>query len=476
MKMNRKKKLIYGFVAFLLLMLCFYMIARGIYADNLAQVDVASPEAMPLNHAVNVVGNVNCGSEEAVFVPENLPVSRVQVRQGDQVKVGDVLFACDMDGLWSRVKEQELEISKLTLQLQAISKNTQLSKNENAKQQSRAEEDYQNVLKTAQTDVERAQIDVNRAENRVKECENEIAFLKQQMQNRNGGQVSGGDAMNTTTDAALNSAMEEAKTKLCGAQTNLETAGRTLTDVIAANDKALKNVSRQIEDAKAEMPADATYATLSLELEARKEQMEEYSSILENDGQVLAKREGLVTGVNIEVGGWTSSQAAFLFADTESPYVFETHLSKEQKQYVSQGMPATISLEGNRKCKGKVDYLTESRLGDGSFDVTVYLEDSMGSPGESGILRTSLQTEIYGCCIPLEALHQDSNLRNYVYVLVETEGILGTELSVRKQFVEILDQNDSYAAIRPGAFGEDVKVITYATKEITEGSIVRMRN
>ncbi len=574
--MSRKKKLIFGFFIFLFMMLCFYLISRGIYAKGLVQVDTVSPEAMSLNHSVSVAGNVSYGKQEAVFVPENLPISQVEVRTGDQVEAGDVLFICDPEVLSEMIKEEESEIAGLKLQIKILSRNSQLEKKTKEKQENRAEEDYQDISESAQTDVNRAKEDLEAAkeqlkqhekssvqvtseeerkrrqeayhsyikkvqeaemekadaEKKVRSCqgriqakEEEITALRQTILDLENSQVSGGDAsallleeararLNEAENALLTLRKElsdaqalEEKTKQAlltlienpvekpdfsgedsakkqwedtknNLEKNVQAAGRQLEDANMAKEEAVKNASRALEDAKEEQFADATYETLKLELDVKEEQMEEHRLLLENEGQVRAKQAGLITGVHVEAGGWTSREAAFLFTETEADLLFEVHLSKEQKQYVSPNMQASITLGGSlmQIVKGKVDYLTESPLGDGSFDAAIRLEEGVGSPGENGILKTSLQTETYGCCIPLEALHKDSNQNDYVFLLVETKGILGTELSVRKQFVQVLDKNDRYAALDPVTLETEDKVITYATKEMNEGDIVRMRN
>lgn len=574
--MSRKKRLILGFSIFLFMMLCFYLISRGIYAKNLVQVDAVSPEAMSLNHSVSVAGNVSYGKQEAVFVPENLPISQVEVRTGDYVEAGDVLFICDPEVLSDMIEEEELEIAGLKLQLNTLSRNSQLEKKTKKKQENRAAEDYQDISESAQTNVNRAKEDLESAneelkqhentsvqvtdeeerkrrqeayqryikkvqeaekanadaakavracQSRIQEKEQEITALRQTILDLEKGQVSGGDASV--------SLLEEAKAKLDEAEKSLQTlqkelteaqaleektkqalrtltenpvekpdfsgedsakkqwedtksnleksvhaAGRQMEDANAAKEEAVKNASRAVEDAKEEQPADSVYETLKLELDVKEEQLEEHRLLLENEGQVRARQAGLITGVRVEAGEWTSGQAAFLFTDAEADLLFEVHLSKEQKQYISQNMQASITLGGSLQqiVKGKVDYLTESPLGDGSFDAAIRLGEGVGSPGENGILKTSLQTETYGRCIPLEALQQDNYQKDYVFLLVETEGILGTELSVRKQFVQVLDKNDKYAAIDPGTLDAEEKVITYATKEMNEGDIVRMRN
>lgn len=571
---NKKKRIIFGFIIFLLVMLCCYLISRGIYANNLVRVDVVSPEAMVLTHSVNVPGTVTCGQPEAVFVQKDLPVSQVQVRAGDTVEAGGVLFTCDLEILSELAEEKEEEIKVLKLQLQTLSKNTQLEKEAKERQKSRAAEDYQDTLDTAETKVKRAKEDagwadeqlkqheqtfvqgtsaeerirlqeayqsyqrklsearaavnaaaesVSACQEQIREKEEEIAALKQIIgdgsvtlsENSSGGTAAVSEeekkleeaekalkilqgnleqAKNLEEEAkktllALTenpveapdfSAEDSAKKQWEDTKDNLEkgvqTANRGLEDANVAKEGALQDASRAVEDANTVLPADCTYETLSLELEAKEEQLKEYSLLLDNEGRVCAKEAGFIMEVNVQAGSFTSAQAAFLFADIEDGFFFEAHLSEEQRQYVSRNMQASVYLSDHQSIKGTVDYLTKGQQGDGSFDAAIRLEEGVGSPGESGILKTSLQTEIYGCCIPLEALYQDSNLRDYVFVLVETESILGVELSVQKQYVQVLDKNDTYAALDPSSFDVEQKVVTYATKELKEGAIVRMRN
>lgn len=69
----------------------------------------------------------------------------------------------------------------------------------------------------------------------------------------------------------------------------------------------------------------------------------------------------------------------------------------------------------------------------------------------------------------------DENKRYFVYVLREENTILGTELAAEKRMVEVLDKNDRYAAIEPGAVDESTELIVTATKEFGDGDIVRRK-
>ena len=75
----------------------------------------------------------------------------------------------------------------------------------------------------------------------------------------------------------------------------------------------------------------------------------------------------------------------------------------------------------------------------------------------------------------LEALREDENQRDYIYVLGKRSGILGEELAAEKVYVRVLDQNDSYAAIEEGALDADAEVIVSETAELNEWDIVRYK-
>ena len=121
------------------------------------------------------------------------------------------------------------------------------------------------------------------------------------------------------------------------------------------------------------------------------------------------------------------------------------------------------------------DYLTEEESSPGSFRVLMNLPEGVGTIGQSGSFRLSVQSELYNCCISIDALHTDENQRNFVYVLGERSGILGKELTAEKLMVEVLDKNNRYAALQSGALDGNTKVINAADRDFAEGDPVRMK-
>ena len=79
------------------------------------------------------------------------------------------------------------------------------------------------------------------------------------------------------------------------------------------------------------------------------------------------------------------------------------------------------------------------------------------------------------CCVPLEALYKDQNGRSFVYILNERSGILGPELAAELVYVNVLDQNDRYAAIEEGVIDSDTEVIVSTTEALADRTIVRYK-
>lgn len=107
------------------------------------------------------------------------------------------------------------------------------------------------------------------------------------------------------------------------------------------------------------------------------------------------------------------------------------------------------------------------------FEAIIFLPQGVGTLGQSGIFTTETQTETFNCCIPLEALYTDQNGRSYIYTLKEKSGILGPELAAELTYVNILDQNSSYAAIEEGIIDSETEIIISTTEPLEDRAIVR---
>lgn len=282
---------------------------------------------------------------------------------------------------------------------------------------------------------------------------------------------SSGDSENTESGGMTEDAWQE---KLTSLRQAVETAKRALEDARQSRDSALETAERAVEDADSESTADNSLEINRLDLSSQQKELKEYQELLQADGIVYPEKEGIVTSIAVSPGERIPDGAALVMADLDSPLQFSASLTAEQKKYVNQGDSVSLKL-GSRTVEATADYIAESELSPGTYQLTVFLEEGEGELGESGTLSAEMRTDTYPCVVPLEAVRVDENQRKYVLTVGERSGILGPEFVARKTYVTVLDQNDSQAALEEGGLSGDEEIITDYTGEIEDGDVVRYK-
>lgn len=275
-----------------------------------------------------------------------------------------------------------------------------------------------------------------------------------------------------SAEDAAREAWEEQKESLKDA---VESAKRTVEDAEQSQSDTLLDAGRKVDDSNTQANADNSLEINRLELAALQETLADYKKILEADGKIYPETEGIVTRIQVSSGERTPDGAAVVYADMSSPLQFCVSLTKEQKQYVNQGDLANLTLGNGSSSEVTVDYVAENEINPELYDVHVVLPENVGTIGESGRLKAETQSEMFSCCIPIEALHEDSNKQKYVYTVSERAGILGKELAAELIYVKVLDQNDKYAAIEEGVISQDMELIVSATEELQDRAVVRYK-
>ena len=252
-------------------------------------------------------------------------------------------------------------------------------------------------------------------------------------------------------------------------------AALAMNDAKAAQEKAMENSGRNLEDAEAEGMADSSLEINRLELSALQAELAAYRKVLEAQGQVFPEADGVVTRIQVNPGERVPDGAAVVYADLSSPMQFTVSLTKEQKKYVNQGDLARLSLGSGRGEEYQVDYIAENEVNPELYEARILLEEGVGTIGQSGKFEVDAQSDTYQCCIPIAALHEDANHRKFVYIVSERSGILGKELAAEAVYVKVLDQNDSYAAIEEGVIDSETELITSSTEAIEDRTVIRYR-
>lgn len=519
--LRRQKNKIRAFGLFLAFMLLCTLISRSVYASGLPQVSTKTPEASALSHEVEAQGIVEAGRETAVTALSGLRCETVLVHTGDHVDTETALFQVDLEDLKEQIEEKQLAISKLQLEIQAQEQNRQLEAEQKDEQKERAQEDYDVADASSSQTVARAEQDLAAAEAALKEAEAEYEAWKAEQaaqpeepetpeesedpetpetgesgEAETAGQAeteqftaaeqtntpettdtsgtegeSSGDSENTDSGGMTEDAWQEKLTPLRQA---VETAKRALEDARQSRDSALETAERAVEDADSKSTADNSLEINRLDLSSQQKELKEYQELLQADGIVYPEKEGIVTSIAVSPGERIPDGAALVMADLDSPLQFSASLTAEQKKYVNQGDSVSLKL-GSRTVEATADYIAESELSPGTYQLTVFLEEGEEELGESGTLSAEMRTDTYSCVVPLEAVRVDENQRKYVLTVGERSGILGPEFVARKTYVTVLDQNDSQAALEEGGLTGEEEVITDYTGEIADGDVVRYK-
>lgn len=460
---KRRKRIVAGLAVFMAFMWLCTLVSKSIYASKLPMVSTTRTDSKYIEHIVETEGIVEAGAKLPVTALSGLRVEELAVQAGDNVEEGDLLFTVDLEDLKQIMEEQELAAAKTQLQIDAIVHNKELAQNQKALEEARAREDYDALARYQDTLVGRAAEGVAQAEEALEELQEENRKHEGDWQKENG------ESKTEEEMEAERQAREQEEERL---KQELQAAAYAEADAKWNRDNTIKNAGRKVEDILQEDNADAALSVYRTELAAIQEKIDAYQAVLEQEGKITSPIGGMVTDVYVQTGGRVPDTVSFLLADDGVPCQFRASLTREQKSYVNLKDDVKLELDGRRKIDAKVDYLEENENMPGSYTALLRLPEETGMPGLSGKMTCSKVGEKYPCCVSLLALHSEND-RNFVYVVNEREGILGTEYYVEEITVSVADKNDKLAAIE-GAVTEESRIINSSTKEIKKGDVVRL--
>lgn len=252
---------------------------------------------------------------------------------------------------------------------------------------------------------------------------------------------------------------------------NVQRAKESYNDASYAREVTLRQKMREIASAATTSRADSTAALYELDIQQLQKQIERLYSLKKKKGEVRAENDGIISRIQIEVGGRTTDTAALLLTDAQRPCQFKCSITKEQGKYVHLNDTIEMKLSGQTSAmEVRVDYFSENAQG--GYDIFCMLPEGVGQPGLSGTVKKSIQGTYHDLTLPVEAVFEEEGAF-YIYTLNEKAGILGSEYYAEKLKVQIADKNDRYAAVEPGTINADTQIITYITQELKQGQSVR---
>lgn len=465
MNEKKKKRILTGFFCFLVFMWLCTVISKSIYVSKLPVVATEGIEEKYVEHIVEVEGIVIAGNKKPISAMSGLRIEQVEVREGDRIEAGDVLFTVDMEDMEAimeskrqeisdkqlQVSRQQTQISEKQLQIDTLALNREIAAVEKIIEAQRAKEDYDALARHEDTLVGRASNEVSEAEDALENHRDDEGYSEEELE-----------------DALQAAAYAEGDAKW-NRENNMKEAQRRIDDINFPD-----QVDTTLEACQLEMADMQTVlSSMQTEISTLREELARYQEIKDADGQITAADGGLITDIYISAGNRVPDTAVMMFADDNIPCQFKAVVNKEQKKYIGLNDMITLKLDGSSKGTDfKVDYIMESQSMSGSYELYINLSEGMGTPGQSGTITHSEAGEKYYCCISPLAVYEE-NTKRYVYVVKEREGILGNEYYVEQIFVKVLDENEHWAAVE-GALDDKSQIVVSVTAEIRNGGTVRL--
>lgn len=438
----KKRTIFMGFLVFLGCMAVCTVVAKGIYKNGLARVQVAKPEKKSLSYQINGRGSVMPGEIYGVYVPEGLRIKTVPVQIGVSVQEGDVLLLVDLEDLEEKLQEETSQRDYLKAQIKDMDNAAGRQSKEKKKLEEQLLADYDNLVEEQNLLVSNAKLAMESARLRMDAAEP-------------SEDVSGSDLQYLL----LKKEYEAAKNAVEQARLNRE--------------EAVREWNRSLEESREEVTADlAARVKLESERSQCESTIKKLQTLKDHQGQVCAPEEGMLLRCLVEAGSRAGDGACLMY--TRSGDGVEVSVSEEAGNRLSIGDKVTLqcksSLGDSRRLEGVVRY-RESENGQCTLQIEA---DVTGLPaGQTVQMSYSCSSERYETVIPMSALYQN-NSSCFVYVLEQVEGILGTEYRPRKIPVTLLEQNGEYAAIKGSSIDGDSDIIIDSSKELSEEEAVRV--
>ena len=190
-------------------------------------------------------------------------------------------------------------------------------------------------------------------------------------------------------------------------------------------------------------------------------------------GTVCAPSDGEILSVDAKLGETMSESAPVItISDAQKGYSLVVTISGDEASRMIVGEKVEV-LVGEEYVFGEIVSIRTSSEGSGQCDVELHIDAEGGAIGLRGSMRYSAKSASYDVLIPLTALRKDSQ-GEFVYLIEQQSGSLGSSLSVRRVDVHVLDRDSSRAALQGGVSQRDMLVMR-SERELSDGDRVRMK-
>ena len=283
-----------------------------------------------------------------------------------------------------------------------------------------------------------------------------------------------------------------------GERENQEDLRREYEDALEAEDEKLKEAGRKVQDLEESLyqamekvenarVSDAGTAageaagremsglkqeSMKLDMEEIRKKQRKMEEYIEAQGQIKAPADGVVVDTGLQAGDRIQDGRQLRLAVGGLEMKAQIDRETAGAGLLKKGSMMQVKLAGQSKnVETEVEDLNHLAE-DGKIQVTAGMPEGQGRLGDLVSFTANIESGIYPCVIPIEALREDNE--GYYCLAAEPEKtILGEELKAVRIQVDVLEKSSSAAAVS-GPVTKEMKLITESGKPVSEGDRVRV--
>lgn len=283
-----------------------------------------------------------------------------------------------------------------------------------------------------------------------------------------------------------------------GERENQEDLRREYEDALEAEDEKLKEAGRKVQDLEESLyqamekvenarVSDAGTAageaaaremsvlkqeSMKLDMEEIQKKQRKIEEFIDSKGQIKTPVDGVVVDTGLQAGDRIQDGRQLRLAVGGLEMKAQIDRETAGAGLLKKGSMMQVKLAGQSKnVETEVEDLNHLAE-DGKIQVTAGMPEGQGRLGDLVSFTANIESGIYPCVIPIEALREDNE--GYYCLAAEPEKtILGEELKAVRIQVDVLEKSSSAAAVS-GPVTKEMKLITESGKPVSEGDRVRV--
>lgn len=227
-----------------------------------------------------------------------------------------------------------------------------------------------------------------------------------------------------------------------------------------------------MEDARISPVNDHTIEINNISIRKLDKQMEELAALQKQNGEILSPADGVITGILVNTGQKTSDTGIFTMTDQGAGLKFVSQISLKDAELVSVGNNITLK-NALQETEVPISSLELDETQE-SMTLTALLPAGIFSLGNTVSAYVMQESENYHYTVPLSAIYDD-NGKKYVLSLKQEDTILGKQEIARKIEVQVVEQNNLYAALESESIQEDSQIISDTDRLVKAGDRIRLK-